>query len=880
MISSRKRATIHCFHEKRSADSRRLTHSASSILVMVPCLLSSSVAAAQGATPGTFDPFSGVEEMIVTGTPTEDVLVPTNVSAVTFDADALMALGVSDVSDLDAFVPNLEIRSENATNASFFVRGVGLQDFGANAQSAVPIIQDGVVRNPSATQLVGLFDVGGLSVLRGPQGSGNFRNASAGAIVINTRKPEPEFSGYAQTTLATLYSVDSVDAPRYKFESGVSAPIYEDIVSARLSARYSRERPYVENNCGNRTPLEGRPRARFQGDASVVLCKGLTAVDGSGRVVTVGSESVSINEVSQVAPFLSSKLGQVDDYGFRAQLRVTPPDSGVDTVLRGEISHLARDSVVGAHIGTGAGLGGLDSGGYRDTDITRRVLAFQANGLTQAQALAAVGRQLLKNRGDSHPYRVSVDSPGHTNVETISITQTTTVDLELFDVEFNAGYLDYRKSERRDTDLSPNVRFPSSGDDQAWEFFADGHLSGEQPFDLPMTWKTGGWVFLENVESFQEQDIFDIQVRKTRFDQETYGFGIFFETEYELTEQFSFAGGVRYNWERKGFEAIQRTITGQPPQQIELDPLASENQLTWDAFTGFAELRYAFTEDVNTYLRYSRGFKAGHFNASRPDKANVEGVGFANPESIDAVEWGVNSAFWDGRVRGYGTLFFYNYRNYQVFRLTSTFGGVFREIQNANQARNLGAEIGLTLTPLEGFVPAAVEGLSMKIEGGWLRTEFVDFVNFDLFQAGGNRQINVVNDYSGNQLISAPQLQITLNLTWPLVSERLGTFTPSYDLSWTDDVPFDANRGRGQRDLTATSRYSPYTLGNRAYALHNVRLAYKPPGDPSVEFSGWCRNVTDQRYDNFSVDLTNFAQVQLHYPSEPRSCGADVRFTW
>lgn len=850
---------------------------------MLAVSLSSLAATAQDSSSrssSTFDPFSGVEEMIVTGTPTEDVLIPTNVSAITFDADALMELGVSDVSDLAAYVPNLEITSSNATNASFFVRGVGLQDFGANAQSAVPIIQDGVVRNPSATQLVGLFDVGGLSVLRGPQGSGNFRNASAGAIVINSRKPEPEFSGYAQTTLATLYSADAVDAPRYKFESGVSAPIYEDIVSMRLSARFTRERPYVENLCGNRSPIQGRPLARYLGDPDAVLCRGLTVVDGSGRRVTIGSEQVSVSKSSPVAPFLASKLGQVDDYGFRAQLRVTPPDSGIDTVLRGEISHLARDSTVGAHIGTGNGLGGIDGGGYRDIDLTRRLLAYQADGLTEAQALAAVARQIKRNGGDSHPFRVAVDMPGHTNVETLNISQTTTADLEPFDVEFNAGFIDYRKSERRDADISPNIRFPSSGDDQAWEFYSDGQLSGEQPFALPMTWKAGGWAFLEKVESYQLQNIFDQQNRKTRFQQETRGFGLFFETEYEFTEQFEFAGGVRYNWEQKGFDAIQRTISGKPPFEVELEPLASKNQLTWDAFTGFAEFRYSFTEDLNAYLRYSRGFKAGHFNASRPDKANVEGVGYANPESIDAVEWGVKSSFWDGRIDGYGTMFFYNYRNYQVFRLTSTFGGVFREIQNANQARNLGAEVGVTLKPLEGFVPAAIEGLSMKLEGGWLKTEFVDFVNFDLFQAGGNRQISIVNDNSGNPLISAPQLQVTLNLTWALVSERFGTFTPSYDLSWTDDVPFDANRGRGQRDLTGTSRYSPYTLGNRAYALHNVRLSYKPPGDPSVEFAGWCRNLTDQRYDNFSVDLTNFTQAQLRYPSEPRSCGADIRFTF
>ncbi|MBY0402047.1 Plug domain-containing protein, partial [Myxococcota bacterium] len=118
--------------------------------------------------------------MIVTGSGTSELLNPSSTSTIAFDTQDLANIGVEDVGDLDAYVPNLEIASVNATNASFFVRGVGLQDFGANASSSVPIFQDGVPRNPSATQLVGLFDIAGLSVLKGPQGSGNLRNASAG----------------------------------------------------------------------------------------------------------------------------------------------------------------------------------------------------------------------------------------------------------------------------------------------------------------------------------------------------------------------------------------------------------------------------------------------------------------------------------------------------------------------------------------------------------------------------------------------------------------------------------------------------------------------------------------------------------------------------
>src|SRR5690606_24986072 len=148
----------------------------------------------------------------------------------------------------------------------------GLQDFGANATSSVPIFQDGVPRNPSATQLVGLFDIGGLSILKGPQGSGQFRNASAGAFLIETAKPTEDFSGYAKASVGRIVSVDARDANRYGYETALNAPLYEDIVSARVSARYSHENPFWENGCANRSPIESRPVQPPPNRPSTAIC--------------------------------------------------------------------------------------------------------------------------------------------------------------------------------------------------------------------------------------------------------------------------------------------------------------------------------------------------------------------------------------------------------------------------------------------------------------------------------------------------------------------------------------------------------------------------------------------------------------------------------
>ncbi|MFK7897817.1 MAG: TonB-dependent receptor [Myxococcota bacterium] len=832
------------------------------------------------------DPFAGVEEMIVTTDTTDGLLKPASTSAIAFDAADLDNKGVEDISDIAAYVPNLDIRSSNATNASFFVRGVGLQDFGSNASSSVPIFQDGIARNPSATQLVGLYDVGGLNVLRGPQGSGPYRNASGGAILISTAKPQPEFSGFAQVTLAQLVSQDSKDAARYNFEGATNVPIFEDWISARISARYSHESAFVKNGCANRVPLAGRPVARFANDAEAQLCDTLVDEGGSGNGESLlGPSGAGEGAISIVRPFLRKRIGEVDDWGFRGQIRIQPPDTNMDWIFRVEVSNLNRDSTVGQHIGTGGPDGGTlgirDNATYRDPDIERRFnFLTQNRGYDQTRALLRIERDLRKRSLDTGPYRGDFDSPGRTILETHAASVTGSIEFDTFTLDTNIGFLDYRKSQDADTDLSPNRRFPSISNDQAWEIAGDLQLSGETVGELPLDWKAGVYTLLEQVEANQNQ-IFGgntfPSVRANDFTQEIYSFGVYAEGLYEFLESFELSAGIRYQWERKDFDVKDANTLSGPFGRTFVN--GSSNQRTWDAITGFGTIRYRFTEDIATYVKYARGFKAGHFNPSQPREAKTPGQGFADPEQIDEFEWGFEASAWDGRASINSALFYYNYRNYQVFRLSATGAGVFRIIQNADKARVYGLEATINLNPLEGYAPEAIERLSIKLDFGWLETEFLDYTEVDQ-RTFGVATANTLIDYNGQPLLNAANMQITGTFTWPLALTNIGTITPQYDFTWTDDQPFDANRGQGQIDGLGDTKFSPYLIGNLAYILHNVRLTYEPPGDSGLRVSGWCRNVTDERYSNFAVDISNFARMQLHFPADPRSCGADIRFSW
>src|SRR5262245_30552351 len=81
---------------------------------------------------------SGIEEIVVKGAESESASDFEKADSVTgFGAEDLAALGAQDIADLAAFTPNLEIVTAGATTPTFFIRGVGLNDFNPNSTGAV-----------------------------------------------------------------------------------------------------------------------------------------------------------------------------------------------------------------------------------------------------------------------------------------------------------------------------------------------------------------------------------------------------------------------------------------------------------------------------------------------------------------------------------------------------------------------------------------------------------------------------------------------------------------------------------------------------------------------------------------------------------------------
>src|SRR5262249_59529940 len=109
-----------------------------------------------------------------------------------------------------------------------------------------------------ATQTPQLLDSENVDIVRGRQGSGPFRNASAGAIRVRSRRPVGNYSADLRTTLGR-YQADSGQGARHAliqdYEGAVEVPIVEQLLSSRFAFRLRDADPYKLNDCGHKPPL-------------------------------------------------------------------------------------------------------------------------------------------------------------------------------------------------------------------------------------------------------------------------------------------------------------------------------------------------------------------------------------------------------------------------------------------------------------------------------------------------------------------------------------------------------------------------------------------------------------------------------------------------
>jgi len=148
-----------------------------------------------------------LEEVVVTAQKRSERLQDVPIQVDVFTAQAIADSGIRSTSDFVAQVPNMTFdRADTYRNSFVVVRGLAQV---TNADPPIAVIVDGVPQVDQKQFNMQLFDLEQIEVLKGPQGSLYGRDAIGGAVIINTRNPTGQLSGYAEVTAGNGASVST-----------------------------------------------------------------------------------------------------------------------------------------------------------------------------------------------------------------------------------------------------------------------------------------------------------------------------------------------------------------------------------------------------------------------------------------------------------------------------------------------------------------------------------------------------------------------------------------------------------------------------------------------------------------------------------------------
>ncbi|MEL7030137.1 MAG: TonB-dependent receptor, partial [Pseudomonadota bacterium] len=260
------------------------------------------------------------------------------------------------------------------------------------------------------------------------------------------------------------------------------------------------------------------------------------------------------------------------------------------------------------------------------------------------------------------------------------------------------------------------------------------------------------------------------------------------------------------------------------------------SQLDDDNITGKATIDWQATEDLLVYATWSRGFKAGGFNAGFLDQTDFitsDLVKFDN-EVLTSYEGGFKWTAPNGLIRVNASGFYYDYEDFQAL----TFQGLSQFITNGD-ATFFGGEAEVGVRPIEGL--DAQFGISL------LDTD-VDGVTVQGVTLN-NREAVLAPNVTANGFIryGLP--------VW--AGELAGTFSFNYQGEHFFDI---TNSDLSKED---------------GYVLFDMRIEYEPE-DSFWEIAFFGRNLTDKEYRVYTFDFTGPAGFNQQFFGPPRWWGGSV----
>jgi len=163
-----------------------------SALTPMPAIAQQTDRPAPAETTATQEPNSGIADIVVTGRKRarSETLQSVPLSITALGAAQLTEPIVTNLADVGRATPNASLQTSSQRGIqNFAIRGMGVSGSTPSDEPAVGVFQDGIYWGSNYGALSDLFDLEGVELLRGPQGTLFGRNVTGGAITVRSARP-------------------------------------------------------------------------------------------------------------------------------------------------------------------------------------------------------------------------------------------------------------------------------------------------------------------------------------------------------------------------------------------------------------------------------------------------------------------------------------------------------------------------------------------------------------------------------------------------------------------------------------------------------------------------------------------------------------------
>ena len=787
-----------------------------------------------------------LEEVMVSAQRRLENLLDVPIAVTVFDAQDIEGSGIFELSQLDQYIPNVFVKQNSDFHSWVVIRGVGAHSRNIGFDTRVGVYLDGVYMGQSPAVNQAMLDLDHIEVLRGPQGTLFGKNSVAGAVVMVSRKPEPELSADVSVN---VYNYDG-----------------------------------LELKLGANIPLGDWGAVRFN----------LYNRENEGFVTNVFSTEHLPTTINVVHP----EFGPILGLPLCDALGSGSPPGCLGGPVRPNTEPVAGDTFLGQDIQSGRVQ--LSLWLSEQWDI---ILAFDGlegkRGFVYGDALSDTFGSTI-DRFAPDVLEVSVSEAGVQERELFGASAT---------IDFMPGndhrfksitaFRDTEQTYVNDSDASAFDYVPGSANDRYEQFSQE--LQWISPDDQAFTYLVGLYYFRQDASTSRLTTIGNAGwvlgvppglVTGNYGDLETRGLSAYFNGSYNFDEHWTLGFGFRYAtedkdtvWHLDSMGIPPGFNIGQTPPGGYIDSISEDN------FSPTLHVSYMTPGGTNLYARYASGFKSGGFNLDTVSQAAIEhGLSF-DQETVDSYEIGLKGYYLEDRLFVRAAVFVADYQDYQV-----------------NQFVDLGfnPETGIQVTSIRINNAAEVDTQGLELEAQWvvndrltldgflglLDAKFADFpggtteVILDPDFPGGIRRVPV--NAAGKRLPQAPDVSAGLGVNFEMpVAVIDSALRFRLDVLYTGDY-FTMVENEKIRNLNGTH---PLTF---AFDIESFGISHEVPfghvdaattlnGRISLldingrwEVSLWGRNLTDE--GGFVDYQRDFLGALWATPRTPRMYGIKVAY--